>query len=113
MRIAFLGFRHGHILSLYKAAKTHPDVQIVGAPQDHPQTIDSIRAAGVINLTHADHRKVLTEMDCDTIAIGDYFSRRGPLIVEALNANKHVLADKPVCTSLSELETIGRLARDK
>lgn len=30
MRIAFTGFRHGHIYALYQLAENHPDVEIAG-----------------------------------------------------------------------------------
>ena len=53
---------------------------------------------------------MIHEVDCDAIAVGDYFGRRGEIIIAALKADKHVLADKPICTKLDELDEIESLA---
>jgi predicted dehydrogenase len=55
--------------------------------------------------------RLLGEVDVDAIAVGDYYSRRGAIVIEALRRGKHVLSDKPVCTSLTELEEIEALLR--
>ena len=56
---------------------------------------------------------MLEETDCDAIAIGDYYAQRGSLIIQALSHGKHVISDKPLCTSLDELDEIERLAAAK
>ena len=99
MRIAFIGFRHGHIMGLYESAQKSPAVRVVAAAEDHAETIESLRRDGKVQLTHNDWQKVIAETDCDAIAVGDYFGRRGQIIISALKANKHVIADKPICTS--------------
>src|SRR5439155_25293810 len=43
----------------------------------------------------------------------DYFGRRGEIIVRALEDGKHDIADKPICTRLSEQERIAALASEK
>lgn len=113
MRIAFMGFRHGHIMGLYNAALTHPRVNVVAACEEDPSTADAIRTAGKIRLTHERYDRMLEEVEIDAIAVGDYFSKRGPVIIRALEAGKHVLADKPICTSRAELARIERLATEK
>ena len=47
------------------------------------------------------------------VAIGDYYAKRGQLVIEALKNSKHVICDKPICTELSELDEIERLAKEK
>src|SRR5579862_296273 len=86
MKLAFVGFRHGHIMSLYQSAKAHPKVQIVAAAEDDVPTADQLKSKGQVTLTHQDWRKMLREIDCDAIAIGDYFSRRGQIAIAALEA---------------------------
>src|SRR3954470_20406386 len=110
LRLAFLGFRHGHIMGLYHAARAHADVDVVAAAEDHPETIDALRGEGKVELTHADWRQVIERVPCDAIAVGDYFARRGEIIIAALKAKKHVISDKPICTRLEELDQIARLA---
>jgi len=113
MRIAFIGFRHGHILGFYKTCNADRRVHVVGASEDHKQTADELRAEGNVKLTHDDYRRMLKEVDCDAVALGDYFARRGEIVIAALEAGKHVMADKPICTRLEELEKIQRLSKEK
>jgi predicted dehydrogenase len=56
---------------------------------------------------------MLSDVEIDAVAVGDYFAKRGPVIIRALEAGKHVLADKPICTSLADLDRIETLTRDK
>jgi len=130
MKIAFAGFRHGHIEALYHAANKHELLDIVAACEDDeatrkalieesnvPTSIEESRRAELeankIELTHYTLDEMLEQVDCDAIAIGDYYSRRGSMAIKALKAGKHVIADKPICTSLSEIEEIETLATEK
>jgi predicted dehydrogenase len=56
--------------------------------------------------------KLLAGVDCDIIALGGTYSQRGAQAIAALGAGRHVIADKPLCTSLEELEQIETLARE-
>jgi predicted dehydrogenase len=56
---------------------------------------------------------MLDQVDCDILAVGDYFACRGSLVLEALMRGKHAIADKPLCTRLSEVVEIERLTREK
>src|SRR5688572_5836001 len=113
MRLAFVGFRHGHVMGLYRAAVSRPDVQVVAACEEDAQAAAALRAAGDVKLTHDSFDRVMRDVECDAIAIGDYFARRGELAMAALEAGKHVIADKPICTRLDELDKIGHLAAGK
>jgi predicted dehydrogenase len=42
--------------------------------------------------------------------VGDYYGRRGELLIRGLESGKHVIADKPLCTRLAELERIEQLS---
>ena len=120
MKIAFAGFRHNHIEALYYAAKNHADLSVVAAAEDDkttrtaligrskiPSTIEESRRAELmankVELTHHTLDEILEQLDCDIIAIGDYYSRRGSMVIKALEAGKHVISDKPISTSLTEL----------
>ena len=105
-RFAFAGFRHAHILDLHAAVTARGDTEVVACCEEDSATRDSLS----VTITHTDFAKMLAETECDVIAIGDYYSRRGSLVMAALQAGRHVLSDKPLCTSLEELTTIERLA---
>jgi predicted dehydrogenase len=111
MKLAFLGFRHGHVMGLYQSALEHPDVEVVAAVEEDPATVATLRAAGKVELTHERIAEVLASVPCDAVAIGDVYARRGAIAIAALEAGKHVIADKPLCTRLDELDRIAELSR--
>ena len=110
-KIAFSGFRHSHILSLYKLACERPDIEITGASETHAETRDAVNRGGGAAIAFDSLDRLLNEVECDVIAIGDYYSRRGPTAIAALTNGKHVISDKPLSTSLDEVDQIEELAR--
>ncbi len=110
LRIAIAGFRHGHIMDLYRRAAEHPALQLVAACEEDEATRAQLAAQGQVDITHSDLLTMLREVPCDAVAIGDYFSRRGALAIAALEHGKHVISDKPLATSLAEVERITALA---
>jgi predicted dehydrogenase len=112
-RIAFLGFRHGHVRDAFKRAGERPDVEIVACSEEDAGVRTALEREGVVNITHHDHRAVLEHVVCDAVVVGDVFGRRGKIVADALAAGRHVLSDKPACTSLAELDRIEELARGR
>ena len=74
LRLAFLGFRHGHVMGLYKAARQHPRVEVVAACEEDAATAQSL--AGNVEITHASFDELYASADFDAVAVGDYFGRR-------------------------------------
>ncbi len=112
-RIAFIGFRHGHILSLYDAAHGRDDLQIVAACEEHADTRAALSEKGRVTFTHERAADLLKDVECDIVAVGDTYSRRGSILLDGLEAGHHVIADKPACTRLSEVDQIEALASKK
>ena len=112
MKIAFAGFRHGHIWGLYGAAKQHPELEIVACAEEDAATRAELISAGKAEITHDSISRMLDEVECDIVAIGDCYARRGKIAIEALKRGKHVVSDKPVCTELAELDEIEKLAAE-
>ena len=113
IRLAFAGFRHGHIFDLYHRAIDSEEIEVVAACESDQSTREQIKAQDIVNLTHDNVSDMLGVVDCDAVAIGDYYSRRGNLIIQALSQDKHVICDKPLCTSLDELNEIEKLSTQK
>jgi len=113
IRIAFVGLRHGHIFDLMAAVKQHPDLELAGVCEEDEAARNALKSREDLTITHGNYETMLRDVPCDVVAIGDYYTKRGSLVIRALEAGKHVLSDKPVCTSLKELDRIQTLAETK
>lgn len=109
IKFAVAGFRHGHIFGLVNRIKETENCELVACCEAHAET----RVTLELDVKYDNFDKMLNEVECDVVAIGDYYGTRGSLILKALGAGKHVVADKPICTSLKELAAIEKLAAEK
>jgi predicted dehydrogenase len=112
-RFAFAGFRHAHILDLLAGVEECPDTEAVACCEEDPGARAELAAKGRVTVTHTDFAKMLAEVECDVVVIGDYYGRRGALALAALRAGRHVLGDKPLCITLDEQAAIEKLAAEK
>lgn len=111
-KVAFVGFRHGHIDGLYNRMKDSEQYTIVAACEENAEAAAAAKARG-IDITFDDFHEMMQQCEFDVLAIGDYFGIRGARAISALVAGKHVIADKPLCTSLAELNEIRHLAQTR
>jgi len=112
-RFAFAGFRHSHILDLLTGVEECPDAEVAACCEEDPGARAELAAKGRVTITHTDFARMLAEVECDVVAIGDYYGRRGALALAALRAGRHVLGDKPLCITLDEQSAIEKLAAEK
>jgi predicted dehydrogenase len=113
IRIVFVGFRHGHIFDMLSGVQENSDFTLVGACEEDPATRQELSAGNKVAITHDNFDAMLAGTACDAVAIGDYYSKRGSLAIRALRAGKHVIADKPLCTDIKELDEIEALSKQK
>lgn len=106
MKLAFVGFRHAHMYALYQHAQALPGVEIVGACEEDAVTRQALAARSDLQLTHDTLERMLAQVTCDAVAVGDTYARHGELILRLLAQGKHVIVDKPVCITLAELAAI-------
>jgi len=111
--VVIAGLRHSHILGLYHTVLENPNCKLVGVCEEDAATRQQLANHPFAKVTHDHFTAMLAEVDCDIVAIGDYYARRGSLAIEALKAGKHVISDKPLCISLDELKQIRKLANEK
>ena len=109
-RFAFMGFRHGHITAVHSLVKQRDDAEIVACCEEHAETRESFKNGGAIEITHDNYEQMLNDTECEVVAVGDYYEKRGRVLIAALKAGKHVIGDKPLCTRSSELAEIESLA---
>ncbi|MBO4979489.1 MAG: Gfo/Idh/MocA family oxidoreductase [Clostridia bacterium] len=112
LKILFNGFRHGHIEGLYQRVASSDIAEVAGCIEPHGEA----RRAAEKKLGATFSEKTYEEWlktDIDAVAIGNAYGERGQMILKALRAGKHVIADKPICTSPKELEEIASISREK
>ena len=114
-KIAFAGLRHGHINSLYNEVINSAELEIGAICEEDADALRAFLSAHPENKAPVfdSLEKMLAEVPCEIVAIGDYYGKRGSVAIAALKAGKHVIADKPLCTSLEELDEIEKLSREK
>ena len=112
LKILVNGFRHGHIYGLYKKAVLSDEVEIVGCIEQNDAAKEEAIGKLGAEFSNKSYDAWLAS-DIDAVAIGGAYGERGAAIIKALKAGKHVIADKPICTSLDELNEIERLATEK
>lgn len=113
LKFAFAGFRHSHAKLMYEAIRNMADTEIVACYEQDSQTIEKLHQETPIRIQYKDYEKMLAQTDCDVVVIGDYYNIRGQLAIKAMEQGKHILSDKPLCTSLEELDRIRKLSLEK
>ena len=111
LRVLFYGFRHGHINGLYRKVQDSPLATVAGCIEPNWEA----REAAENNLGAAfseDSYETWLSTDIDAVAIGCAYGERGDAIIRALRAGKHVIADKPICTTPEQLKTIRALVSE-
>jgi predicted dehydrogenase len=93
------------------AEAARPDVELVGI-SDSDDSVRADRAAGLGVRGYSDHRDLLDDLVPDVLGVAAVNNDRAAIIVDALGAGCHVIADKPMCTTLADLQTIESAAHD-
>lgn len=114
LKFVFAGFRHPHIFGLLDKVRSHPGCEIAAIGEEDAAAARQLAEERGLTVTHTDLAAMFAGVDCDVAAIGDCYGRRGAIAIAALESGCHVIADKPLCTRLSELDRIVALsaARD-
>jgi predicted dehydrogenase len=113
IKIAFAGLRHGHIFGLLQSVTESDDFELVAIAEEDDITCEQVKRERGLTVSHRSIDIMLEKIECDVVAIGDYFGKRGNIAIQALGAGKHIISDKPICTRLDELEQIQTLVESK
>ncbi len=112
-RISVAGFQHPHIEELMDRVRRTPGVEWVGGCEHDVAMREAVKVKYGQPIEYDDCPAMLKALDCDIVALGDAYGRRGAAAIAALRSGRHVIADKPLCTSPAELAEIRMLAREK
>lgn len=112
IKILFYGFRHSHIDRLYQKVANSSFSEIAGCVESNDEAGKSAQDRLGATFSDVSYEQWLAS-DIDAVAVGTAYGERGDAIIKALSAGKHVIADKPICTSLEQLQKIRSLAEEK
>lgn len=112
-RFVIAGIRHYHILEVARHTEIVKDCELTAYCEEDAATREILKTEKGIEVTYDSYDKLLADGNFDVVAIGDTYVKRGGMIIKALQAGKHVVVDKPLCTSLEELDQIEKLSREK
>src|SRR5215203_2854180 len=104
LRIGLAGLRHPHLNYLLDEIARRPGtVEIVAIAEDDPGLREEYgqRLGGT---TYADYQEMLSRETLDAVGVVSVNGVRGRVVADCLDAGVHVVADKPLCTTLADLE---------
>lgn len=111
-KIAIAGYRHAHIGELF--SKCEGTAQIVACCNAAPDFAEKLKAYHPeVKILECSVEQMLQDVECDIVAVGDAYGRRGSAAITALHYGCHVIADKPLCTSFEELSEIRQRAAEQ
>lgn len=111
-RIAIIGAAHPHVDYVLDELERadRADYELVGV-QDADRAIAEHHAAR-FGVPAFDSAADLLALGVDIAVIAGVYGNRAGDVVAALHAGAHVLADKPLCTSLEQLDRIEKAAAE-
>lgn len=100
LRVGILSVAHVHTWSYVSCVRDHPDAQIVGIWDDNVERAKKFSAeSGIPYVASLD--ALLN--DVDAVVITSENTRHAPLVEAAAAKNKHILCEKPLATSHSDV----------
>ncbi|HLS27812.1 MAG TPA: Gfo/Idh/MocA family oxidoreductase [Opitutales bacterium] len=102
----------GTVVRLYHlpAWQTVSDVEVAAACDVNLQTAKNLRRDFPIGELHEDYRKLIDDPEIDIIDVATPNTLHAPIVMEALEAGKHVLCEKPLATTSDSIRRIGEAA---
>ena len=85
IKVAFVGFRHGHIYGLYNRMKESDQYEIVAACEENAEAAAEAASKGA-EITCGNFHEMMHTVDFDVLAIGDYYAIRGARAISAMVA---------------------------
>ncbi|WP_350278037.1 Gfo/Idh/MocA family oxidoreductase [Kribbella sp. HUAS MG21] len=109
MRIAVAGAAHPHVAYATAEVDQGTGYELVAVADPERATAEKW-AAPYGARVFTDHREMLRAVEPDVVMVAGIYGDRGRVVVDALDAGCHVIADKPLCTTLEDLDAITAAA---
>ncbi len=94
-----------------RAFNTLPETELVAVCDIDAGRAETMRASTGAAVAVTDYAALIARDDVDAISIATPDFTHAPIILAALKADKHVLSEKPLATTVAEAEEIAAAAR--
>ena len=111
MKVAILGAAHQHVDYALAEVEHREELELV-AVAEADETLRRRFLPGIEAPSYRSAQELLAEHDVDVALVAGIYSQRAGATVAALRAGAHVLADKPLCTSLEQLAQVRAAAEE-
>lgn len=109
MKVAILGAAHQHVDYVLAEVQHRSELELVAASEPDAALRERF-LDGVGVPLYDTPQELLAAHDVDVALVAGIYSERAKASIAALNAGAHVLADKPLCTTLEQLDKIRTVA---
>jgi myo-inositol 2-dehydrogenase / D-chiro-inositol 1-dehydrogenase len=98
-----------HLLNL----RLFPDVRVTRVADPTPQSREWARGVlGDAAVLHEDYRELIDADDVDAVVIATPNHTHAAVLRDALRTGKHILVEKPLCTTLEDCREVAAAARE-
>jgi predicted dehydrogenase len=102
LKVGMISFAHGHAFSYLNALRAIPEVEIVGIADEVKERVEAtVQRTGIPYF--ADYHDLLAQ-DCDAVIICSENAHHARMTIDAANAKKHVMCEKPLGITVEEME---------
>lgn len=106
MKLLGIGFEHGHQIGILRRLAALEGVDLAAIADPNPDTLAIGREAFPDVPAYEDVTRALDGHEPDMVALTSKNSEKADYITECAGRGIHVCADKPLCTSLEQLDAI-------
>lgn len=106
LRFGLVGLRHPHLsILLDEIASRNGDVEIVALAEDDQEIRSQFHERLKVK-AYADYREMIATESLDAVGVICVPGDRGQIVVDCLRAGLDVVSDKPLCTTLADLDLV-------
>ncbi|RDI40002.1 Gfo/Idh/MocA family protein [Falsibacillus pallidus] len=92
--------------------KDHPEVELVAFCDLNEQRLKKKGEEYGVSQLYTDYKELLKNKDIDAVSICTWNETHAEIGISALEAGKHVLVEKPLCTNVEEAHAFEKAARE-
>lgn len=111
LRVGIVGCGHAAEHLHLPALRSLPSVEVVALADTDPERLRLVGARFAIARRYGDHEALLSDDEVDAVAVCVPPRAHAAVVLAALDAQKHVLVEKPLCLDLDEADRLVERAR--